>query len=165
MRFRPDGSGLQLYSRGTRNILEAAVSPLLDLFTRDNTNDGGGWDIRFHYFSGMTDHGYPSLFLNSPDEIIKPINDFGCGSGVGATWIDEPGIPAQHESFEAHIALAKKHGIAMQIHDRDAHDAVLETLTAVVSDFEPSEAAKAVGRGVRPVPSVESSRDAERKSA
>ena len=38
---------------------------------------------------------------------------------------------AQHESFEAHIALAKKHGIAMQIHDRDAHDAVLETLGRV----------------------------------
>lgn len=37
----------------------------------------------------------------------------------------------QFESFEAHIALAKKHGIAMQIHDRDAHDAVLETLTRV----------------------------------
>ncbi|HWV47897.1 MAG TPA: TatD family hydrolase, partial [Microbacterium sp.] len=44
---------------------------------------------------------------------------------------DEPGRPAQFESFEAHIALAKKHGIAMQIHDRDAHDAVLETLTRV----------------------------------
>ncbi|MGO1922098.1 MAG: TatD family hydrolase, partial [Microbacterium sp.] len=28
-------------------------------------------------------------------------------------------------------ALAEKHGIAMQIHDRDAHDAVLETLSRV----------------------------------
>jgi len=37
----------------------------------------------------------------------------------------------QFESFEAHIALAKKHGIAMQIHDRDAHDAVLETLKRI----------------------------------
>jgi TatD DNase family protein len=44
---------------------------------------------------------------------------------------DETGRPAQFESFEAHIALAKKHGIAMQIHDRDAHDAVLETLDRV----------------------------------
>jgi len=38
---------------------------------------------------------------------------------------------AQHESFEAHIALAKKHGIAMQIHDRDAHRDVLDTLARV----------------------------------
>lgn len=44
---------------------------------------------------------------------------------------DDDGRPAQFESFEAHIALAKKHGIAMQIHDRDAHDAVLETLERV----------------------------------
>ncbi|TQJ31620.1 TatD family hydrolase [Microbacterium sp. SLBN-146] len=44
---------------------------------------------------------------------------------------DEEGLPAQFGSFEAHIAMAKKHGIAMQIHDRDAHDAVLETLTRV----------------------------------
>jgi len=55
---------------------------------------------------------------------------------VGETGLDffrteADGIPAQHESFEAHIALAKKHDIAMQIHDRDAHDAVLETLSRV----------------------------------
>ncbi|HET8927747.1 MAG TPA: TatD family hydrolase [Microbacterium sp.] len=41
---------------------------------------------------------------------------------------DQDGRPAQFESFEAHIALAHKHGLGMQIHDRDAHDAVLETL-------------------------------------
>ncbi|WP_136055609.1 TatD family hydrolase [Microbacterium sp. K24] len=55
---------------------------------------------------------------------------------IGETGLDffrtEPERQApQHESFEAHIALAKKHGIAMQIHDRDAHDAVLETLRRV----------------------------------
>jgi TatD DNase family protein len=44
---------------------------------------------------------------------------------------DEDGLPAQLRSFEAHIALAKKHDLAMQIHDRDAHDAVLETLERV----------------------------------
>jgi TatD DNase family protein len=55
---------------------------------------------------------------------------------IGETGLDffrtpPEGRAAQFESFEAHIALAKKHGIAMQIHDRDAHDAVLETLTRV----------------------------------
>ena len=98
VRFRPDGSGLELWAKNTRNIGAVALGPKLEGFARDNTNDGGGWDIRFHYFSGMTDHGYPSLFLNSPDEIIKPINDFGGGSGVGATWIDEPGIPAKYNN-------------------------------------------------------------------
>jgi TatD DNase family protein len=55
---------------------------------------------------------------------------------IGETGLDffrtgEEGIPAQFQSFEAHIALAKKHGLAMQIHDRDAHDAVLEMLERV----------------------------------
>ena len=55
---------------------------------------------------------------------------------IGETGLDffrsgEEGLPAQYESFEAHIALAKKHDIAMQIHDRDAHDAVLDTLERV----------------------------------
>jgi putative membrane-bound dehydrogenase-like protein len=94
IRVRPDGSGLQLYSRGTRNILEAAVSPLCDLFSRDNTNDGGGWDIRLHHFTGFEDHGYPRLFKNFGDEHIQPLADYGGGSGMGACWIDEPGWPA-----------------------------------------------------------------------
>lgn len=94
IRVRPDGSNVQLYSRGTRNILEAAVSPLLDVFTRDNTNDGGGWDIRLHHFTGFEDHGYPRLYKNFGDEIIQPLADYGGGSGCGAFWLDEPGWPA-----------------------------------------------------------------------
>lgn len=94
VRFRPDGSGLELFSRGTRNILEVAVSPLLDAFARDNTNDGGGWDVRFHHFTGFEDHGYPRLYKNFAAENITPLADYGGGSGCGAAWIDEPGLPA-----------------------------------------------------------------------
>ena len=94
IRVRPDGTNLQLYSRGTRNILDAAVSPLCDLFARDNTNDGDGWDVRFHHFTGFEDHGYPRLYKNFADEEIAPLADYGGGSGCGACWIDEPGWPA-----------------------------------------------------------------------
>ncbi|MTE22817.1 TatD family hydrolase [Microbacterium sp. ZXX196] len=55
---------------------------------------------------------------------------------IGETGLDffrtgEEGRPAQFSSFEAHIAIAKKHGVAMQIHDRDAHREVLDTLARV----------------------------------
>ncbi len=92
-RVRPDGSGLEIYSLGTRNILEVAVDPLLNGFTRDNTNDGGGWDIRLHHFTGIENHGYPRLFKNFGDEIIQPLADYGGGSGCGAMYLDEPGFP------------------------------------------------------------------------
>ena len=73
------------------------------------------------------------------DEAIAVIDELAAQPrvrAIGETGLDffrteADGIPAQVESFEAHIALAKKHGIAMQIHDRDAHDAVLETLERV----------------------------------
>ncbi len=94
VRVRPDGTGLELFSYGTRNILEVAISPLLDGFTRDNTNDGDGWDIRFHHFTGLEDHGYPKLFKFFPNEHVKPLADYGGGSGCGAVWIDEPGFPS-----------------------------------------------------------------------
>ncbi len=95
MRFRPDGSQMEMWATGTRNIYGVAVGPTLDSFARDNTNDGGGWNVRFHHFSGMTEHGYPSLFINFEDEMIQPLADFGGGSGISAIWIDEPGYPAK----------------------------------------------------------------------
>jgi putative membrane-bound dehydrogenase-like protein len=92
---RTDGSGLELYSRGTRNILEAAVSPLLDVFARDNTNDGDGWDVRFHHATALGEHGYPTLYKNFSDEAIAPLAIYGGGSGMGAAWIDEPSMPKE----------------------------------------------------------------------
>ncbi len=44
---------------------------------------------------------------------------------------DAPGLAAQQFSFEAHIEMAKRHDLALQIHDRDAHRAVLDTLERV----------------------------------
>ena len=95
LRFRPDGSGLEVFSTGTRNILGTPTSPLLDLFARDNTNDGGGWDVRFHHFSGLEDHGYPRLYKNFPEEHVKPLADYGGGSGCGSVYLHEPGFPEE----------------------------------------------------------------------
>lgn len=44
---------------------------------------------------------------------------------------DDAGRRAQIRSFEAHIALAKEHDLALQIHDRDAHAQVVQTLRRV----------------------------------
>lgn len=92
IRFRPDGSGLEIFGDGTRNILGTPISPLLDIFARDNTNDGGGWDVRFHHFTGLEDHGYPRLYKNFGNEHIQPLADYGGGSGCGSVYLSEPGF-------------------------------------------------------------------------
>jgi TatD DNase family protein len=53
--------------------------------------------------------------------------------GVGETGLDyfrtgPEGIAAQERSFRRHIDIAKRHGKALVIHDRDAHDDVLRIL-------------------------------------
>ena len=52
---------------------------------------------------------------------------------VGETGLDRyrtgaDGWAAQEASFRAHVDIAKRHGIALVIHDRDAHDQVLRVL-------------------------------------
>jgi TatD DNase family protein len=52
---------------------------------------------------------------------------------VGETGLDRyrtgpEGWAAQEAAFRAHIDIAKRHGIALVIHDRDAHDEVLRVL-------------------------------------
>ncbi|KUL59364.1 AraC family transcriptional regulator [Streptomyces violaceusniger] len=53
--------------------------------------------------------------------------------GVGETGLDcfrtgPDGMAAQERSFRRHIAIAKEHGKALVIHDREAHDDVLRVL-------------------------------------
>ncbi|MFN7874208.1 MAG: discoidin domain-containing protein [Pirellula sp.] len=98
IRVRPDGTGLEIYSTGTRNILEVAISPEMELFARDNTNDGDGWDVRMHHFTGGDDHGYPRLYKNFVNECVPPLADYGGGSGCGAVYVDEPGFGAWNDS-------------------------------------------------------------------
>jgi TatD DNase family protein len=54
---------------------------------------------------------------------------------IGETGLDHfragpRGREVQREAFRAHVALAKELGLALQIHDRDAHDEVVEVLLA-----------------------------------
>ncbi|HEY6797897.1 MAG TPA: TatD family hydrolase [Kineosporiaceae bacterium] len=52
-------------------------------------------------------------------------------TGLDHYWVtvdDEPGRAAQVASFRAHIAMAKRLGKVLQIHDRDAHHDVLRVL-------------------------------------
>ncbi|MGC0312480.1 TatD family hydrolase [Kitasatospora acidiphila] len=54
---------------------------------------------------------------------------------VGETGLDyfrtgPEGVEIQKESFRRHIEIAKRHGKALVIHDRDAHEDVIEVLLA-----------------------------------
>ena len=94
LRVRPDGSELELVARGTRNIYDLALDDRLRIFSRDNNNNGQGWNSMFHYLPHGADAGYPSLFRNFPEETHPPIADFGPGAATTTLWVEEPHFPS-----------------------------------------------------------------------
>lgn len=96
VRVRPDGTEMEIYTHGMRNIYDVAIDPYMNIFTRDNTNDGGGWNIRFSNQIQSGEYGYPVLFQHNTDEIIPALIDLGGGSGTGSLYMDEDTWPAKY---------------------------------------------------------------------
>jgi putative heme-binding domain-containing protein len=98
VRVRPNGSEMETYTHGLRNIYDVAIDPFMNLFTRGNTNDGGGWNVRFIHHIQTGQYGYPMLFKNFTNEIIPALEDLGGGSGTGALFMDEPTWPEKYNN-------------------------------------------------------------------
>ena len=81
-------------------------------------------------------HPNEAPLLSDLDESLRAIEALAAEPrvrGIGETGLDtfrtgEDGRAAQEQSFRAHIAIAKRYGKALIIHDRDAHDQVLRVL-------------------------------------
>lgn len=95
IRFRPDGTDMEIYAWGLRNIVDVCIDPEMNIFTRDNTNDGGEWDVRLSQIFQSAEYGYPSLYMNFREEIMPPIADYGGGSGCGGMYLDDARWPGK----------------------------------------------------------------------
>ncbi|MCE7053176.1 HEAT repeat domain-containing protein [Algoriphagus sp. AGSA1] len=96
VRVRPDGTEMEEYIHGTRNIYDVAIDPFMNIYTRGNTNDGGGWNIRFIHYTQSGEYGYPTLFKNFTEETIPALVDLGGGSGTGSYFMDDDRWPAKY---------------------------------------------------------------------
>jgi putative membrane-bound dehydrogenase-like protein len=95
-RCRPDGRDLHIFATGLRNIYDVALDAELNVFIRDNENDGGTYMIRVcHSFHGA-DHGYPYLYEEHPDEALPPLADLGLGSSAGGLCYLERHFPPEY---------------------------------------------------------------------
>src|SRR5260370_3667037 len=95
LRCRPDGRDLHVFATGLRNIYDVALDEDLNVFVRDNENDGGTYMIRVcHSFFGA-DHGYPYLYEERPAEALPPLADLGLGSSAGGVCYLETPFPAE----------------------------------------------------------------------
>ena len=96
LRCRTDGADLHVFSSGLRNIYDVALDDELNVFVRDNENDGGDYMIRvLHCFHG-SDHGYPYHYYERPDEAMTPLADLGRGSSAGGVCYTGTNFPPDY---------------------------------------------------------------------
>ncbi len=96
VRVRPDGTEIETFIHGTRNVYDVSIDPFMNIVTRENTNDGIGWWTRFSHYIQNGQYGYPSLYTNFPEDILPALGEYGGGSGCGNLYFEEPSWPDKY---------------------------------------------------------------------
>ncbi|GAA4686988.1 TatD DNase family protein [Promicromonospora umidemergens] len=115
--------------QGARVVGAVAVHPneaVLHAGVREVGPDGLAPQVEPHHAVGLGDAIAEIADLAKGNDRIRAIGE----TGMDLFRTGPRGELAQRESFRAHIALAKELGLALQIHDRDAHAQVIEVLLA-----------------------------------
>ncbi len=102
LRLRPDGTELEIFSTGTRNILDVALTAEDELFTYDNT-DEHQWMGRLTHMVDGGFYGYPHDLIPRRPYTLLMMHDFGAGAACGALAYNEDALPAE---FHGNLFLA-----------------------------------------------------------
>lgn len=97
-RVRPDGTGLEIYCTGTRNHLEVGINDQDEMFTWDNTDDGGGWWKRETHMVDGGYYGYPYDFKPQRPYTLWMMTDYGAEAGAptGEVCYNEDALPREY---------------------------------------------------------------------
>lgn len=95
LRLRPDGTGMEIYSTGVRNILDVALSGEDEMFTYDNT-DEHDWMGRLTHMVDGGFYGYPHDFVPRRPYTLWMMHDFGGGAATGTFANTEDALPAEY---------------------------------------------------------------------
>lgn len=95
-RLRPDGTQLEIFAHGVRNILDVALNAEDELFTYDNT-DEHDWMGRFTHMVAAGFYGYPHDFIPRRPETLWMMDDFGAGAACGAFANTEDALPPEYQ--------------------------------------------------------------------
>lgn len=95
LRLRPDGTALEVYCTGVRNILDVALDAEDELFTYDNTDEHHWMSRLTHMVDGGT-YGYPYDFIPRRPHTLWMMADYGGGAATGATCYTEDALPPEY---------------------------------------------------------------------
>ncbi len=131
MRCRPDGTGIEVISTGTRNHLEPNLDARDNLFTYDNTDDGDGWWTRVtHHIDGGY-YGYAYDYHNHKDRMLDRMAEYGGGSPCGGVLYKEDAWPEKYRGLGLWAEWGKSHVAAIRFEPKGASFKVAEYIKLV----------------------------------
>jgi hypothetical protein len=92
LRMRPDGTELEVFCTGVRNILDVAINAEDDIFTYDNT-DEMRWMGRLTHMVEGGFYGYPYDFIPRRPYTLWMMADYGGGAATGTLCYNEDALP------------------------------------------------------------------------
>jgi glucose/arabinose dehydrogenase len=103
MRFRPDGSKLEVFASGLRNPRDVPMDEQDRILASDG-GDGAAWNARLLYVTNGSFHGYPWAFKQRPQELVPAIREYGAASCAGGWVYADDGLPATYRGrvFQCH---------------------------------------------------------------
>src|SRR4051812_27765307 len=139
VRIRPDGSGLEVFCTGVRNILDLALNDEDEIFTYDNT-DEHDWMGRLTHMVDGGFYGYPYDFVPRRPYTLWMMADYGAGAATGTLCYTEDVLPAEYRGNLFLSDFGKRNILRVRI-ERDAatYKAVSrqDLFTNVPADFRP----------------------------
>ena len=145
LRCRLDGTGLEVFTNGTRNHLEPNLDARDNLFTYDNTDDGLGWWTRVTHHVDGGYYGYPWDYHDRTDRMLKPMADYGGGSPCGGLVYKEDAWPEKYRGRAFWAEWAKRHVRAFAFEPKGSTFKVADVEDFIqpgdVSDFRPLDLA------------------------
>jgi putative membrane-bound dehydrogenase-like protein len=114
MRCRPDGTGIEVISNGTRNHLEPNLDARDNIFTYDNTDDGLGWWTRVTHQIDGGYFGYPYDYHDRTDRHLPRMAEFGGGSPCGGILYKEDAWPEEYRGRGFWAEWGKRHVAAIK---------------------------------------------------
>ena len=95
LRLRPDGSQLEVFCTGVRNILDVALNEEDEIFTYDNT-DEHDWMGRLTHMVDGGFYGYPYDFIPRRPYTLWMMADYGAGAATGTLCYTDDALPAEY---------------------------------------------------------------------
>jgi putative membrane-bound dehydrogenase-like protein len=95
LRMRPDGTEMEVFCTGVRNILDVAINAEDEIFTYDNT-DEMQWMGRLTHMVEGGFYGYPYDFIPRRPYTLWMMADYGGGAATGTLCYNEDALPQEY---------------------------------------------------------------------